>query len=132
MILRSFGLKPQTAHIINGHTPVRTTKGELPIRADGKLLVIDGGFCKNYHETTGIAGYTLIYNSHGMRLKAHHPFTSVDDALKSNIDIDSDSEIVETRKSRIMVSDTDIGKSIQETIDELYSLLKAYRNRTLG
>ena len=111
---------------------MRTTKGELPIRADGKLLVIDGGFCKNYHETTGIAGYTLIYNSHGMRLKAHHPFTSVDDALKSNIDIDSDSEIVETRKSRIMVSDTDVGKSIQETIDELYSLLKAYRNRTLG
>lgn len=131
-ILESFGLHPQTAHIINGHTPVRTTKGELPIRAEGKLLVIDGGFCKNYHETTGIAGYTLIYNSHGLRLKAHHPFTSVDDALKTNTDISSDSEIVETRSHRIMVSDTDNGEILKTKIDELYSLLQAYRNNTLS
>ena len=127
MILSSFGLHPQTAHIINGHTPVRTTKGELPIRAEGKLLVIDGGFCKNYHETTGIAGYTLIFNSHGLRLKAHQPFTTVDDALKTNTDISSDSEIIETRSRRIMVSDTDNGAVLQTKIDELYRLLQSYR-----
>ena len=75
-ILSEFGLDPDTAHIINGHTPVRTVKGELPIRANGKLLVIDGGFCEKYHDTTGIAGYTLIFNSHGLRLKAHQPFRS--------------------------------------------------------
>ena len=132
MILASFGLDAQTAHIINGHTPVRTTKGELPIRADGKLLVIDGGFCKNYHKTTGIAGYTLIYNSHGLRLKAHQPFSTVEDALKTNIDISSDSEIVETKSRRVMVSDTDNGELLKDKIDELYRLLKAYRNNTLG
>ena len=81
MILREFGLYSDMSHIINGHTPVKTIEGEQPIRANGKLMVIDGGFCKNYHETTGIAGYTLIYNSHGLRLKAHQPFESVYHAL---------------------------------------------------
>jgi fructose-1,6-bisphosphatase-3 len=128
MILREFGLDPDTAHIINGHTPVRTVKGELPIRAEGKLLVIDGGFCKNYHETTGIAGYTLIYNSHGLRLKAHHPFRSIDAALRENIDIHSDSEIVETEQKRRMVEDTDIGKKLRQETDDLRLLLQMYRS----
>ena len=128
MILREFGLDPDTAHIINGHTPVRTVKGELPIRAEGKLMVIDGGFCRNYHETTGIAGYTLIYNSHGLRLKAHHPFKSIDEALRENIDILSDSEIVETERRRKMVGDTDIGAQLRQDIDDLRLLLQMYRS----
>lgn len=127
MILSEFGLCRDTAHIINGHTPVRTVKGELPIRADGKLLVIDGGFCRNYHKKTGIAGYTLIYNSHGMRLKAHHPFTTIDEALRSNLDIHSDSEIVETERKRMMVDDTDVGETTRAEIDDLYKLLGLYR-----
>lgn len=131
MILREFGLNADTAHIINGHTPVRTVKGELPIRADGKLLVIDGGFCKEYHSTTGIAGYTLIYNSHGLRLKAHHPFRSVDEALGENRDIHSDSEIVETGTHRMMVFDTDSGENISKKIDDLKKLLSMYRSGKL-
>ena len=131
MILREFGLNAAAAHIINGHTPVRTVKGELPIRADGKLLVIDGGFCKEYHSTTGIAGYTLIYNSHGLRLKAHHPFRSVDEALGENRDIHSDSEIVETGTHRMMVLDTDSGENISKKIDDLKKLLSMYRSGKL-
>ena len=127
-ILKEFGLDPDTAHIINGHTPVRTTKGELPIRAQGKLMVIDGGFCEKYHDTTGIAGYTLIYNSHGLRLKAHHPFRSVEEALRKNHDIISDSEIVETARRRVMVADTDDGGKIKEDIDSLQHLLYLYRS----
>ncbi|MBQ5346896.1 MAG: fructose-1,6-bisphosphatase [Ruminococcus sp.] len=132
MILSEFGLCRDTAHIINGHTPVRTVKGELPIRADGKLLVIDGGFCRNYHKKTGIAGYTLIYNSHGMRLKAHHPFTTIDEALHSNLDIHSDSEIVETERKRMMVDDTDVGETTRAEIDDLYKLLGLYRGGVLN
>lgn len=124
MILREFGLDPASAHIINGHTPVRTVKGELPIRAEGKLLVIDGGFCEKYHETTGIAGYTLIYNSHGLRLKAHHPFRSVEQALNANRDVHFDSQIVETESRRIMVEDTDVGGIISGEIEDLYNLLE--------
>lgn len=127
MILSEFGLGSEFSHIINGHTPVRTVKGELPIRADGKLLVIDGGFCEAYHDKTGIAGYTLIYNSHGLRLKAHHPFESVSEALKENKDIHSDSEIVETERHRIMVEDTDNGARIQSEINDLYALLDMYK-----
>lgn len=84
MILHEFGLYSERAHIINGHTPVRTSKGEHPVRANGKLMVIDGGFCKSYHKTTGIAGYTLIFNSHGIRIKSHQPFLSVYAALTEN------------------------------------------------
>lgn len=127
MILREFGLDSPSSHIVNGHTPVRTVKGELPIRADGKLLVIDGGFCKDYHEKTGIAGYTLIFNSHGMRLKAHHPFESVSNALNENKDIHSDSEIVETESARVMVEDTDDGGRIAEQINDLRQLLELYK-----
>ena len=130
-ILEEFGLDPSSAHIINGHTPVRTVKGELPIRADGKLLVIDGGFCEKYHDTTGIAGYTLIYNSHGLRLKTHRPFCSVEEALKENQDIISESEIIETRKDRVMVADTDDGAKIKRDIEDLQELLYLYRCGTI-
>lgn len=127
MILREFGLYSDSCHIINGHTPVRTMEGEQPIRAGGKLMVIDGGFCKDYHERTGIAGYTLIYNSHGMRIKAHHPFESVYKALRENKDIDSDSQIVDTAEERILVKDTDNGKTIRENIHDLELLWEWYR-----
>ena len=128
MILHEFGLYSERSHIINGHTPVRTSKGEHPVRAEGKLLVIDGGFCKSYHKTTGIAGYTLIFNSHGIRIKSHQPFQSVYAALTENKDIESKSELVETEKERLMVRDTDSGKKIREDIDGLKMLLQAYRN----
>ena len=128
MILHEFGLYSERSHIINGHTPVRTSKGEHPVRANGKLLVIDGGFCKSYHKTTGIAGYTLIFNSHGTRIKSHQPFQSVYVALTENKDIESKSELVETEKERLMVRDTDSGKKIKEDIDGLKMLLQAYRN----
>ena len=127
-ILAAFGLTSPYSHIINGHTPVRTVRGELPIRAGGRLLVIDGGFCREYHDTTGIAGYTLIFNSHGLRLKAHQPFESVDAALRTNHDILSHSEIVETERYRVMVDETDAGERIREQIADLFALLQMYRS----
>lgn len=130
-ILAAFGLPSQNSHIVNGHTPVRTSKGELPVRAEGKLFVIDGGFCEKYHETTGIAGYTLIYNSHGLRLKAHRPFESVGKAIARDRDIRSDSSIVETERRRVMVEDTDDGRRIRRDIDDLYDLLEKYRSGEL-
>lgn len=126
MILREFGIYAPVAHIINGHTPVKASSGEKPIRANGKLFVIDGGFCKAYHKKTGIAGYTLIYNSHGLRIKAHQPFSSVAMALMDNLDIESESNMVEEETNRIMVKDTDIGKGIQEDIKDLECLMKQY------
>ena len=89
-------------------------------------MVIDGGFCKDYHEKTGIAGYTLIYNSHGVRIKAHHPFESVYKALRENKDIDSESMIVDTEENRILVKETDNGRRIQEQIDDLKQLKQWY------
>lgn len=130
-ILAEFGLRSPYSHIVNGHTPVRTVRGELPIRAGGKLLVIDGGFCREYHDTTGIAGYTLIYNSHGLRLKAHQPFRSVGEALRANHDIRSHSEIVETERYRVMVDDTDAGERIRGQIADLFRLLQLYRSGEL-
>ena len=123
MVLREFGLYSEASHIINGHTPVKTGSGEKPIRANGKLFVIDGGFCRDYHKTTGIAGYTLIYNSHGLRIIEHQPFESVYQALQENKDIESESLVVETTKKRVMVKDTDIGKHIMEDISDLEKLL---------
>ncbi len=131
MILREFGLYSNISHIINGHTPVKVDKGEQPIRANGKLIVIDGGFCESYHKTTGIAGYTLIYNSHGIRIKAHQPFESVYKALRENKDIESSSETVETETHRMLVEHTDIGQKISQEIEDLQLLLDAYRNGTL-
>lgn len=129
MILREFGLFSPLSHIINGHTPVKTVEGEEPVRANGKLLVIDGGFSQAYHKTTGIAGYTLIYNSHGMRIKAHQPFESVEKVLEENKDIESTSTMFETEADRIMVGDTDEGKEIKEEIQMLKKLLEVYRGK---
>ena len=122
---------PGTGHIINGHTPVKTVAGEKPIRADGRLLVIDGGFCRAYHPKTGIAGYTLISSSRGMRLKAHEAFKSVDEALTSNADIQSVTTRFDVAKRRLMVSDTDTGEEIRRHINDLRLLLDAYRNGVL-
>ena len=130
-VMREFGVNPATGHIINGHTPVKTTKGEEPIRADGKLLVIDGGFCNAYHQTTGIAGYTLIYSSRGMRLKSHQAFQGIDEALTRNADIDSETNRFAPSDRRLMVSDTDTGKAIREQINDLRQLLAAYRDGTI-
>ncbi len=127
MILREFDLYAPSSHIVNGHTPVLAVQGELPIKANGRLLVIDGGFCKDYHRKTGIAGYTLIFNSHGLRIKAHQPFESIEKALSENIDIVSSSEYVETEKERVMVKDTDNGRRIMEQIDDLFTLLETYK-----
>lgn len=131
MILHEFNLYSDRSHIINGHTPVRTSRGEPPVRANGRLMVIDGGFCKSYHKTTGIAGYTLIFNSHGIRIKSHQPFQSVYAALTENKDIESRSELVETERERLMVRNTDTGKKILEDIKGLKMLLQAYREGTM-
>lgn len=131
-IMREFGLMPGYGHIINGHTPVKTKKGEQPIRADGRLLVIDGGFCRAYHPKTGIAGYTLISSSRGMRLKAHEAFKSVEEALTRNADIQSETNRFDVATRRLMVSDTDTGEVIRGQINDLRLLLDAYRNGTIA
>ena len=130
-VMREFGVTPESGHIINGHTPVKTGSGEKPIRADGKLLVIDGGFCAAYHPKTGIAGYTLISSSRGMRLKAHEAFKSVEAALAHNADIQSETTRFASASRRIMVSDTDTGAEIREQIGDLRLLLDAYRTGAL-
>jgi fructose-1,6-bisphosphatase-3 len=126
-ILQTFGLNPDTAHIINGHVPVKVKKGERPIKAGGRLFVIDGGFAKAYQAKTGIAGYTLIYNSYGLLLTAHDPFESTQKAIEEEQDIHSKTEIVETNQTRIRVKDTDLGREMQQQINELQQLLYAYR-----
>ena len=131
MILRDFGLKSDLSHIINGHTPVHASAGENPIKAGGKLIVIDGGFSRAYHKTTGIAGYTLIYNSHGMRIKSHAPFESVKKVLSENVDIESKADQFELEPYRVMVGDTDIGRNIARQIDDLNHLLDAYRDGSI-
>ena len=128
MILREFGLKSDLSHIINGHTPVHVSDGEIPIKAGGKLIVIDGGFSRAYHKTTGIAGYTLIYNSHGMRIKSHMPFESVERVLSENIDIESRANQFEIEPYRVMVGDSGIGKRLAAQIEDLNELLTAYRD----
>ena len=127
-ILKEFGLDTKKSHIINGHVPVELKKGETPIKCDGKLLIIDGGFSKAYQSKTGIAGYTLVANSHGMRLVAHEPFDSMEAAILHESDIFSDSTIVETAPNRIRVADTDIGTELKESIKQLEQLLQAYRD----
>lgn len=130
-ILKEFGLNGEGSHIINGHVPVVQKKGETPIKCDGKLLVIDGGFSKAYQGKTGIAGYTLVANSHGMYLVAHEPFSTKEEAVRNESDIFSDFLKVETFKERFMVADTDIGKEISASIKQLEDLLKAYQDGTL-
>ena len=127
MLLREFGLYSENSHIINGHTPIHVMEGENPLKANGRLIVIDGGFCKAYQKTTGIAVYTLIFNSHGMRLKSHQPFSGMEAALSENLDIDSQSQQVATLDKRLMVADTDTGEMLKEQIADLEDLLTAYR-----
>ncbi len=130
-IITEFGLDPESAHIVNGHVPVKVAKGETPVKCGGKLLVIDGGFSKAYQSQTGIAGYTLVSNSHGMKLVAHETFESKEAAIKKESDIFSDSIDIETVINRVCVGDTDIGRELKESIRHLAMLLEAYRDGTL-
>ncbi len=127
-ILKVFGITDPNRHIINGHVPVKAVKGESPIKANGKLMVIDGGFSQAYHHETGIAGYTLVYHSRGFQLVQHEPFTSTEDAILRGTDIKSTTQIVEMSSRRMLVADTDKGKEINAQIDDLQELLYAYRH----
>ena len=127
MLLKEFGLTAPHCHIINGHVPVKAKKGESPIKGGGKLIVIDGGFCKAYQPTSGIAGYTLIFNSRGMRIVSHQPFAGRRDALLRNHDIANDSVIFETMETRMKIAQTDQGRELQSRVDDLLRLLAAYR-----
>jgi fructose-1,6-bisphosphatase-3 len=126
-IFREFELDPSVSHIINGHVPVKAGKGESPIKANGKLLVIDGGFSKAYQKQTGIAGYTLIYNSHGLMLASHEPFTTTARAIEEEIDILPSTIELERTAASITVGDTDIGQELEMQIDDLKRLLTAFR-----
>lgn len=126
-ILSEFGLDPKTGHVVNGHVPVKVSRGENPLKAGGKLIVIDGGFSKAYQSKTGIAGYTLIYNSYGLLLASHEPFESIQKAIREEQDIRSETRVVEKKLNRNRVLDTDDGKMIQKKIHTLKSLLEAYR-----
>ena len=130
-ILKEFGLEGEESHIINGHVPVRLKDGESPVKCGGKVLVIDGGFSKAYQKETGIAGYTLIYNSYGLILAAHEPFESTESAIEKETDIHSDSIVVKKTLQRKKVGDTDIGTELKEQIHDLEELLYAYRSGRL-
>lgn len=125
-ILEEFSLGGEHSHIINGHVPVQRKRGEEPVKANGKLILIDGGFCRAYQSVTGIAGYTLIYNADGMRISAHEPFRGVQNAINNNADILSDTVIFEHATDKIRVKDTDIGHAISEKIADLMQLLECY------
>lgn len=127
-ILDAFEVKGDHRHIINGHVPVKVGKGEQPVRAGGKLMVIDGGFAKAYHNTTGIAGYTLVYHSRGFVLVQHEPFSSTEEVIRKGTDIVSTTQLVEMSEQRMRVRDTDKGEELQSQIDELRELLFAYRS----
>ena len=128
MILKEFGIEDKVSHIINGHIPVKTGKGESPIKAEGKLLVIDGGYSKAYQQETGIAGYTLIYNSHGLLLIQHQPFESTQKAISEGVDILSETTVLEFSNKRRLVRDTDIGVDLMRQIEDITKLLQAYRS----
>lgn len=127
-LLKEFGLNGPHCHIINGHVPVKAKKGESPVKGGGKLIVIDGGFCKAYQSTSGIAGYTLIFNSHNIRIVSHQPFAGRHDAIYNNHDIANDSLVFERMESRMKVAQTDLGHELQMQINDLLALLEAYRN----
>ena len=126
-ILEEFGINKENGHIISGHVPVKLGKGESPIKANGKLLIIDGGLSKSYQKVTGIAGYTLIYSSYGLTLAEHEPFTSTEDAIIKETDLHSFTRIVE-KVERKRINDTDIGKELREQIEDLEKLLEAYKS----
>ena len=128
MLLKEFGLEGPHCHIINGHIPVKAKKGESPIKGGGKLVVIDGGFCKAYQPTSGIAGYTLIFNSWCFRIVSHQPFAGRQDAIENNHDIANSSDVFERLGSRMRISQTDIGRTLQAQSDDLCLLLEAYRS----
>lgn len=130
-IFSEFGVSGDNAHIINGHVPVHHTEGESPVKCNGKVILIDGGFSQPYHKVTGIAGYTLIYNSYGLMLTAHEPFKSVDYTIRSGRDMQTNQVAKEVSQKRILVGDTDNGKKIRESIKDLKELIKAYRNGTI-
>jgi fructose-1,6-bisphosphatase-3 len=127
-ILDAFGVTGNNRHIINGHVPVHVLSGENPIKAQGKLMVIDGGFSQAYHKETGIAGYTLVYHSRGFELVQHEPFTSTKEAIQKGIDIKSTIQIVEMADHRMLVADTDKGRELQQQVYDLQELLYAYRH----
>ncbi len=127
-ILEEFELDPERSHIINGHVPVKVRKGESPIKANGRMIVIDGGLSEAYQPETGIAGYTLIYNSHGIRLVSHRPFVSRLKAVEENLDIHSTTMLLETSRERIRIRDTYTGGLMIRRIEELRALLAAYRS----
>ena len=126
MLLNEFGVEGPHRHIINGHVPVKTIKGENPIK-NGKMMLIDGGFSKAYHSQTGIAGYTLVYHSRGFQLIQHEPFTSMQKAIEEGQDIKSSTQIVEMSTQRMMVKDTDRGRELRAKVEDLKKLLVAYR-----
>lgn len=126
-ILQEFGLAGPDCHIINGHVPVKAIKGELPIQANGRMMLIDGGFSHAYQKSTGIAGYTLIYNSHGLHLVQHEPFSSTQQAIENMDDIQSSTVVKTSSSHRILVADTDNGKILQNEVDALQALLEAYK-----
>jgi fructose-1,6-bisphosphatase-3 len=128
MLLREFGLEGEHCHIINGHIPVKTKKGESPIKGGGKLIVIDGGFCKAYQPTSGIAGYTLISTSQSFRIVAHQPFAGRKKAIEENWDIASTYEVFERMDHRRKIAQTDIGKQLKAQSDDLMALLHAYKD----
>ncbi|MFI3285925.1 MAG: fructose-1,6-bisphosphatase [Rikenellaceae bacterium] len=130
-ILKEFGIDTPHSRIINGHVPVKTIKGEQPIKANGKLLVIDGGFSRAYHRSTGIAGYTLVYHSRAMELVQHEPFLSSQKAIEEGLDIVSQSTLIEINTQRLMVKDTDRGRELIAQINDLHKLLAAYRTGVL-
>ena len=127
-IFEEFGLSPDDAYIVNGHVPVKRKNGESPVKCNGKVLVIDGGFSKAYQKETGIAGYTLVYNSYGLRLVAHEPFESTEAAIEKGSDIHSETTVIKRVFDRRLVGDTDAGQEIREQIADLEKLLKAYRS----
>lgn len=127
-ILAEFGLVHESSHIINGHVPVRAVEGENPVKAGGKLVVIDGGFCRAYHKQTGIAGYTLVYNSHGLTLRTHQPFESVEKAILEDEDILSRSEPIYTAPQRIFIADTDVGREMAALVGDLRQLIAVFQS----
>ncbi len=126
-ILAEFGLNGVYSRIVNGHVPVRAKEGEAPVRGGGKLIMIDGGFCRAYQDQTGLAGYTMFYNSYGIRLVSHEPFTGLAEAIRRNKDILSTFVVFDTAEKRITVHETDVGRGLMETISNLTDLLQAYR-----
>lgn len=131
-ILREFRLDPKKGHIINGHIPVKYKEGESPIKANGKLLLIDGGMAKSYRDRTGIAGYTLTFNSYGLTLTTHSAFESVDDIINNNLEMMSQKHVVEHSVNRILVGDTDKGKELIDRIEDLKNLMFLYNSGVIS